>query len=58
MVNVHPWELDPEQPRIAAPARSRFFHYTGLERTGPLLESLFSAHAFAPLRELLDGGAA
>ncbi len=26
----HPWEMDPGQPRIAAPRRARFRHYTGL----------------------------
>ncbi len=28
----HPWEIDPDQPRVAgAPLRSRLRHYTGLE---------------------------
>lgn len=26
----HPWEIDPGQPRVAAPVRSRLRHYTGL----------------------------
>ena len=30
MVYFHPWELDPEQPRISAPLRSRIRHYTNL----------------------------
>jgi polysaccharide deacetylase family protein (PEP-CTERM system associated) len=53
IVNVHPWELDPGQPRIAAPAASRFFHYTGLGRTSAVLESLFREFRFAPLRDAL-----
>jgi polysaccharide deacetylase family protein (PEP-CTERM system associated) len=30
MVYFHPWELDPGQPRIPAPLRSRLRHYTNL----------------------------
>ena len=30
MVYFHPWEIDPGQPRYAAPLRSRIRHYTNL----------------------------
>jgi len=31
---MHPWEIDPEQPRIGqAPPAARFKHYTNLEKT-------------------------
>jgi polysaccharide deacetylase family protein (PEP-CTERM system associated) len=30
MVYLHPWEMDPDQPRYAAPLRSRIRHYTNL----------------------------
>lgn len=37
----HPWEIDPDQPRVAnAPMRSRFRHYTGLERMADKLRDL------------------
>lgn len=37
----HPWEIDPEQPRVArAPMRSRFRHYTGLARMAGKLSEL------------------
>lgn len=37
----HPWEIDPEQPRIAqAGAKSRFRHYVNLERTAGRLDRL------------------
>lgn len=37
----HPWEIDPEQPRVAgAPLRSRFRHYTNLDRMAPKLRQL------------------
>jgi polysaccharide deacetylase family protein (PEP-CTERM system associated) len=38
---MHPWEIDPEQPRIAAARpRSRFRHYVNLHRTEPRLRQL------------------
>lgn len=37
----HPWELDPQQPRIPnASAKSRFRHYINLSRTKPRLARL------------------
>jgi len=37
----HPWEIDPEQPRIAqASAKSRFRHYLNLERMAGRLDRL------------------
>jgi polysaccharide deacetylase family protein (PEP-CTERM system associated) len=37
----HPWEVDPDQPRMAhAPLRSRFRHYTGLARMADKLREL------------------
>ncbi len=37
----HPWEVDPDQPRVAhAPLRSRFRHYTGLTKMAGKLNDL------------------
>ena len=37
----HPWEVDPDQPRVAhAPLRSRFRHYTGLGKMAGKLREL------------------
>lgn len=37
----HPWEIDPDQPRVAgAPLRSRVRHYTGLAAMAGKLEQL------------------
>jgi len=42
MFYFHPWELDPEQPRVpGAGAKTRFRHYVNLERTAPRLARLF-----------------
>lgn len=41
MVYFHPWEVDPDQPRIGGiPLRSRLRHYTGLSRFERRLTSL------------------
>ena len=48
---LHPWELDPEQPRVAAPWLSRARHYTGLRRTKPRLERLLSAFQFSAIAD-------
>ncbi len=37
---LHPWEVDPEQPRIKARWLSRFRHYTNLDQTEPRLRKL------------------
>ena len=40
---MHPWEIDPEQPKVAdLPLRSRFRHYVNLRRTEERLRALFS----------------
>jgi polysaccharide deacetylase family protein (PEP-CTERM system associated) len=57
VVYFHPWELDPDQPRIAGRWKSRFRHYTNLSAMMPRLRSLLKGHAFQPFRELLTAGA-
>jgi polysaccharide deacetylase family protein (PEP-CTERM system associated) len=51
---LHPWEFDPQQPRIAAAATARFRHYLNLERTLPRLERLLAEFRFGSLREVLE----
>ena len=52
MVYFHPWELDPEQPRIAAPFRSRFRHYTNLDGMQRKVECLLSDFRFGSVSEV------
>jgi polysaccharide deacetylase family protein (PEP-CTERM system associated) len=52
---LHPWEVDPSQPRINAGRISRFRHYTNIRRTEPRLRRLLNDFAFAPLGEVLEG---
>ena len=48
---IHPWELDPEQPRIAAPLKSRVRHYTNLKRTESRLRRLLTLGPFTSFRD-------
>lgn len=51
---LHPWEIDPEQPRIQVGWRSRFRHYTNLEHTETRLRSLLDEFKFSSLYEVLS----
>lgn len=50
---LHPWEIDPQQPRIEAGWFSRFRHYTNLEKCEARLCRLMSEFSFAPARDTL-----
>lgn len=52
---IHPWEIDPEQPRLAAGLRVRINHYFNLGRTEGRLVSLLRRFRFESLRDVLDG---
>jgi polysaccharide deacetylase family protein (PEP-CTERM system associated) len=52
-VYLHPWEVDPEQPRLRGPWRSRFRHYVNLAGTETKLARLLCDFRFAPMRETL-----
>jgi len=55
---VHPWELDPEQPRLQAGTRlSRFRHYVNLDKTQARLDRLLATWPFGPMRGLLASAA-
>jgi len=48
---LHPWEIDPQQPRIkGAGAKSRFRHYLNLGKTKKRLERLLLDFSFRPIR--------
>lgn len=52
---LHPWEIDPDQPRIEnAGAASRFRHYINLERTYSRLSSLLRDFSFTTMRDVLQ----
>lgn len=51
---VHPWELDPEQPRMSGSVLSKLRHYTGLARTGERLERLLEEFNFTAIADTVD----
>jgi polysaccharide deacetylase family protein (PEP-CTERM system associated) len=59
MFYFHPWELDPEQPRVAGPgAKARFRHYLNLEHMAPRLRRLVADFRWDRVdRVFLDGHA-
>ena len=46
MFYIHPWEIDPDQPRLAVPLVTRVRHYRGLVKTMPRLEQLLTEFRF------------
>lgn len=46
---IHPWELDPGQPRFATSMLTSLRHYTGLDRTEGRLHRLLSAFRFTTI---------
>lgn len=53
MFYLHPWEIDPEQPRIPAGRLSTFRHYTNLKRCEERLRRLLQDFEFAPATHIL-----
>ena len=58
MIYLHPWELDPEQPRVSVPWRSRFRHYQNLESTERKCRKLLEDFAWAPLEAVFGDAVA
>jgi polysaccharide deacetylase family protein (PEP-CTERM system associated) len=54
MVYFHPWEVDPGQPRIGGPLRSRLRHYTGIGRMEGKLRRLLRRFRFGTATQALD----
>lgn len=50
MFYIHPWELDPDQPRIkGVGVKSRFRHYVNLKQTESKLSKLIQSHRFTTI---------
>jgi polysaccharide deacetylase family protein (PEP-CTERM system associated) len=54
VVYLHPWEVDPAQPRLPAGPRSRFRHYTNLHRMEERLVRLLQDFSFGTMAEVLQ----
>jgi polysaccharide deacetylase family protein (PEP-CTERM system associated) len=52
---IHPWEIDPGQPRVEGLGRiSRFRHYLNLERCEERFRSLLATFQWTTVRSVLD----
>ena len=59
MFYFHPWELDPDQPRVQGPgAKSRFRHYLNLKRTEPRMRRLLADFCWDRVDRVFLGGTA
>jgi polysaccharide deacetylase family protein (PEP-CTERM system associated) len=53
IVYLHPWEFDPDQPRVNnVSALSKFRHYVNLRHTEKRLRRLLQEFRFGPIREV------
>lgn len=50
---VHPWEIDPDQPRLAAPRLGRFRHYFNLSKTETRFRELLRQFRFGPMSNVI-----
>jgi len=51
---IHPWELDPDQPRMnSISRRSRFRHYVNLNKTESKFRKLLLDFEFSSIKDLL-----
>jgi polysaccharide deacetylase family protein (PEP-CTERM system associated) len=48
---VHPWEVDPEQPRLQGRWKSKLRHYTNLGKTDSRLRALLGMGGFTSFRD-------
>lgn len=53
VIYIHPWELDPDQPRLACSRATRFRHYVNQHRTAAKLDMLLSRHSFGTVSDLV-----
>lgn len=51
---LHPWEIDPDQPRLNVGAVSRYRHYRNLDRTEPRLRRLLREFRFGTISQVLE----
>jgi polysaccharide deacetylase family protein (PEP-CTERM system associated) len=51
---LHPWELDPDHPRVDFYWKARLTHYANLRATEPRLRRLLAEFSFATLGEIVS----
>jgi hypothetical protein len=50
---IHPWEVDPDQPKVAVSLLSTLRHYTNLDRCEERLSKVLRAFKFGTMHEVL-----
>jgi peptidoglycan-N-acetylglucosamine deacetylase len=50
VLTIHPWEIDPDPPRVALPPGLRFAHYFRLDGFRGRLRAILRGGSFGPLR--------
>lgn len=55
---IHPWEVDPGQPRISLPALKKFRHYNHLGSTAERLDRMLGDFPFTSVRNLFPAAVA
>lgn len=53
-LNIHPWEIDPSQPRLSVDARTRWTHYHNLAHAATRLEGLLELARYRPIAAVLQ----
>ncbi|RJP20794.1 MAG: DUF3473 domain-containing protein, partial [Deltaproteobacteria bacterium] len=54
VVYLHPWELDPDQPRIPCGRLTGFRHYRNQHKTEGRLRALLRRHRFSSFRSVFN----
>ena len=54
VVYFHPWEIDPQQPRLKGPLKSRLRHYTNIDQMERKVERLLAQGKYVSIGEHLQ----
>lgn len=54
---IHPWEIDPDQPRLEAPRAAQLRHHVGVGTALDKLRRVTSDFGFGPVRDVLEASA-
>ena len=54
VVNIHPWEIDYEQPRLPVKGFSKFRHYNNIDSMGKKIKFLLKHFTFSTAKSLIN----
>ena len=58
VLTVHPWEIDPDPPRVRLPARLHFAHYFRIDGFADRLRTILSGGHFGPIGRIVPAASA